>query len=181
MLYSNITPPDFPVYDTETYSHYLLVFNYSLGSENWYHAVLLCSRTPFYYSTEGGYVTTDSSYLRYVCDKYLNSDNTSWTEYGELDNTPTLKPGQNDNVYQRIWTSETLLNTERRVWLKANKATVVWDATSFWIGLALGLAGSSLPPINRALIQNPNILLSLDRFLLQDKNGLYLNQQEVTQ
>ena len=142
MAYSNVTAPVLPAFDTATYPYYVLVFNYDVGATDWYEVHLMASTSAFYYDTAAGHATiNETSHLRYE----ISTGGSEWTEWGVVEATPTIKPGQAAQIYQRIWTNHDILDTAGKVWLEANKATPVWDARSFWMGVALGLAGKGLP------------------------------------
>lgn len=118
MAYSNVTPPLLPAYDSETYSFYLLVFNYEQGAEDWYMVHLYYCSWRFQYTegvgVVGSPVTFHSTY----------SDGT-WSEIEEIDGqTLALNPGLKGNVYQRIYTNANIFNGDE-IWLAAEMVTPV--------------------------------------------------------
>lgn len=147
MAYSNVTPPVLPVFDTTAYPNYVLVFNYDVGATDWYEVHLMASASAFYYDTAAGHATiNETSHLRYE----ISTGGSEWTEWGVVEATPTIKPGQTAQIYQRIWTSHDILDTAGNVWLAADSITPVEDKRdlrSHVLGIVLALIQKALSPI----------------------------------
>lgn len=117
MAYSNVTPPTLPAYDSETYGFYLLVFNYELGSEDWYMVHLIYSAWRFHYEEGLGVTNTGNTFIRTYSDG-------TWTEELQNPETLALNPGISGNVYQRIYTNANIFNGDE-IWLAADTVTPV--------------------------------------------------------
>lgn len=118
MAYSNVTPPLLPAYDSETYSFYLLVFNYEQGAEDWYMVHLYYCSWRFQYTEGVGVVGSPVTFHSMYSDG-------SWSEIEEIDGqTLALNPGLKGNVYQRIYTNANIFNGDE-IWLAADTVTPV--------------------------------------------------------
>lgn len=129
----------------QSYPYYVLVFDYVKGAEDWYQVHLYYSGTPYTY--DGTHVTNAEGIIRK--DVY---DGSAWSGEITSESAPTLAPGMNGDVYQRIYTNHDILDGEGNVWLAADSVTPVeeetgsgFDLKSFLTGLALGLSGKPLP------------------------------------
>lgn len=118
MPYSNVTPPELPAYDSETYGFYLLVFNYGLGEEDWYEVHLIYSSWRFQYVEGVGITHTGITFDR------VYSDGTWSDEIQNEMSTLALNPGQHGQVYQRIYTNHNIFNGDE-LWLAENTVTPV--------------------------------------------------------
>ena len=145
-MYSNVTPPALPAeYDSTAYPYYVLVFNYTEGTEDWYSVNLFYSATAFICCTEEElnvkYVTTENA-------THILSDGTrGWGTVIESV-TPSITPGLDGNVYTRIYTNHNIFDTAGKLWLAADTVTAVgvtkqW-LDSFWAGVSMGLCGKAI-------------------------------------
>lgn len=122
----------------QSYPYYVLVYDYSEGTEDWYQAHLFASATAFVWDG-GKIVNPGGETLRQVYD-----EETGWLDLGTA--TPNITPGLDGNVYQRVYTNHDILDAEGNVWLAAGAVTPVEEAKksplkSWLMGLALALAG----------------------------------------
>lgn len=118
-MYSNITPPSRPAYDTAAYPYEILVFTYETGAEDWYSVGIEYSAMPFTYDPAKGITHTGT----YISEQYTES---GWYNWGEQTDPPELMPGVvNATLYRRIWTNHDILDGSGDVYLAANTATPV--------------------------------------------------------
>ena len=151
-MYSNVTPPALPEWNTSAYPYYVLVFTYGKGDTDWHSCALYYMAAPFVYN-DGGYVTGTAETFGYRGYKTSTGTWEYWLNGEEFQQPGTaleLRPGVVGGNYQRIYTSHDIKDSAGNTWLADGSITgAVETVTECWLrsfqtGLALGLCGSAL-------------------------------------
>lgn len=143
-MYSNVTPPALPEWNTSAYPYYVLVFVYEKGQTDWYGVRLVYSAVAFTWN--GSAVTNAGTSGNMI---YSAKDG-AWGEDTLAGSVPEIKPGLGAGVYQRICTNHDIKDSAGNTWLADGSITgAVETVTECWLrnfqtGLALGLCGIAL-------------------------------------
>ena len=137
-LYNGIKLPKLPDYDTSVYSDAYIV---RLGVQELYSLILLPAGWDYVYNQ------TDDDSTNYigtsgVTGKYYNAsiESTEWHSPSEAEN-----PVIYSDKLTPVWSNFDIIASDGSVYLSASDPVQVWDSRSFWMGVALGLAGKGLP------------------------------------
>lgn len=150
-MYSNVTPPVLPEWDTSAYPYYVLVFTYGKGDTDWFGCALYYMAAPFVYN-DGGYVTGTVETFGYRGYKPSTETWEYWLNGEEFQQPGTaleLRPGVVGGNYQRIYTDHDIKDSAGNIWLAAGSVTEAEEIVtekwlrSFQAGLALGLTGNA--------------------------------------
>ncbi len=139
-LYNGIKLPKLPDYDTSVYSDAYIV---RLGVQELYSLILLPAGWSYVYNQ------TDADSTNYigtsgVTGKYYNASTESaeWHSPTEVEN-----PVIYSDKLTPVWSNFDIIAEGGSVYLAASEPAPAWDKRSFWMGVALGLAGKGLPPM----------------------------------
>ena len=147
MAYENVTLPDLPDYDYQSYPFAIMVLNYELDATDYYSARFFYSSRPFVYNSQSGTITNTEGVSRFC---YYEVDYGTWSsEYLFTEGSPEITIGQYDSVYQRIWTKMTMYDENGETYLLAGQVTPIpddgkFDLKSWLTGFVLALAGKPL-------------------------------------
>lgn len=131
-LYNGIKLPKLPNYDTTAYPNAYIV---RLGETESYMLMLLPAG--WSYSYDSGIVASGV-----VGAYYGEYDNLAEWQYENTVENPVI---QSDSVTP-VWANFDILAEDGSVYLAASEPVASWDARSFWMGVAMGLAGKGLIP-----------------------------------
>lgn len=119
-MYSNVTPPTLPSYDSVANPYYLIQFEYALGAENWETVRFWFGAAPLTWN--GSAVTNAVAFSLFT----YGTGSPEWTAWGVMAEAGemALTPGPTTaDTYMRLYTNHDILDGTGAVWLAEGTVT----------------------------------------------------------
>ena len=119
-MYSNVTPPTLPSYDSVANPYYLIQFEYAIGAENWETVRFWFGAAPLTWN--GSAVTNAVAFSLYT----WGTGSPEWTAWGVMAEAGemALTPGPTTaDTYMRLYTNHDILDGSGAVWLSEGTVT----------------------------------------------------------